>query len=211
LFSDHINSASGSGIYFFDKIATSSTYPLKTSNNTLDDGSGNMKIGGSITFPGTSGMAYIYAGTSGNYAFRLNLSNGNTIIEAQSSSSNLYLNYDHGSMIYFGNSGNAGYLDNNGNLTVSSVSAMTMYCPHYYADTLDDLALVKQYTAKTITENNIEKSIIDPASMSFLQAVSNPDYFDLAKTNGFILGCVRALVNRVEALENQLKTQQSAA
>src|SRR5208283_4368492 len=40
---DVIDSATGGGIYFFDKITTSTTYPFETQNNTLDDGSGNIK------------------------------------------------------------------------------------------------------------------------------------------------------------------------
>jgi len=63
LFVDHINSASGNGITFFDKVATSSTYPFKTSNNTLDDGQGDMTITGILT--SGIGQTMQFVGSSG--------------------------------------------------------------------------------------------------------------------------------------------------
>jgi hypothetical protein len=75
----------------------------------------------------------------------------------------------------------------------------------WYFDALDDLALAKKYSTKTVAQKGVEKTVIDPDSMPFLKMDSNPQYFDLGKTHGFLLGCIKALVQRVESLESRLK------
>jgi hypothetical protein len=78
-------------------------------------------------------------------------------------------------------------------------------------DTLDDLAIAKNYKVTTITEEDgVERQVIDPESLSFLKADSEEVFFDNGKTTGFLLGCVKALVQRVEALEKQLKQREAA-
>jgi hypothetical protein len=72
-------------------------------------------------------------------------------------------------------------------------------------DALDDLALAKSYKTLTITEEGVEHEVVDPDSLAFLKADSKEPFFDNGKTTGFLLGCVKALVQRVEALEQQLK------
>ncbi len=113
----------GSAVYL-----NCSSLPLSIVSSSLSlSTGGNMTLmgqlilsGESIQFPGTSGNAYLYTGQgTSNYALRLNLGDANTIIEAQSSSGSLFLNYDHGSTIYFGNGGSAGNLNNSGNLTLA--------------------------------------------------------------------------------------------
>jgi hypothetical protein len=72
-------------------------------------------------------------------------------------------------------------------------------------DALDDLTLAKNYKTLTITEAGVKQEVIDHNSLAFLKADSKEPFFDNGKTTGFLLGCVKALVQRVEALEQQLK------
>jgi hypothetical protein len=80
-------------------------------------------------------------------------------------------------------------------------------CAYYYAkyttfiqfDALDDLALVKNYRTKTVGE----REVIDFESLPMLK----PDYpekqdsVDMSKLQSFLLGCLKALVLRVEEIE----------
>jgi hypothetical protein len=75
------------------------------------------------------------------------------------------------------------------------------------ADSLDDLALAKNYKTKTVEVpdkkgGTIEKSVIDPASLPFLN--DGKGNWSLGAANGFLLGCIKQLVLRVEKLEGQL-------
>jgi hypothetical protein len=78
-------------------------------------------------------------------------------------------------------------------------------------DALDDLALVKQYKTKTISENGVEKDVIDPESLPHLKGdpteadAKLANFWDESKVSGFLLGCTKALVQRVESLEAQLE------
>jgi hypothetical protein len=80
-------------------------------------------------------------------------------------------------------------------------------------DALDDLALVKNYRTKTeqrqnpITGQSYEEEVIDPSSLSFLRDENG--FADQSRDTGFLLGCIKALVNRVETLENSLKENQT--
>ena len=118
-------------------------------------------------------------------------------------------------------------LDHSGNLTLSGYL--------YQYDAYDDLAIVKAITTKSITQNGKTKNVIDLSSLSLV----NPDvdsqsrmsqmdlknYYDVGKVQGFALCCLKSIAlkldeydtnfdslsTRVEALENQLKSNQTAA
>jgi hypothetical protein len=88
-------------------------------------------------------------------------------------------------------------------------------CAYYFAkhtafiafDSLDDLGLVKNY--KTKQEDNL--SLIDFDSLPHLKS-DDPrrvDSIDIGKTAGFMLGCIKALTQRIEAIENQLPKKQT--
>ncbi len=83
-------------------------------------------------------------------------------------------------------------------------------CVEY--DALDDLALVKSHKSKKIIDKQSgeEITVIDmKESFPFLLADDN--HIAHEKLQGYMLGCVKALVLRVEALENQLKQNQTVA
>jgi len=71
-------------------------------------------------------------------------------------------------------------------------------------DALDDLALVKQYTTKSIVEDDVEREVVDLETLPIVKA-DGADFVDSGKLGGFLLGCVKKLVLRVEKLEAELK------
>jgi hypothetical protein len=83
---DFIDSATGAGIQLFDKIQATTTYPLKTQNNTLDDGSGKANFTNLIQMPGGTssgpGLWFNSAGPSDNFGNSLGvgLNNAYTIV-----------------------------------------------------------------------------------------------------------------------------------
>ena len=74
-------------------------------------------------------------------------------------------------------------------------------------DALDDLALVKNYKTKVVVKEGVEREVVDLASIPHVKADSPNDFVDAGKLNGFLLGCVKALVLRMEKLEEQLKNR----
>jgi hypothetical protein len=78
-------------------------------------------------------------------------------------------------------------------------------------DALDDLTLVKSYKTKKIIKDGIEQEVIDIESLPYLRgnpSANDPElinFWDESKVSGFLLGCIKALVIRLEALENVLK------
>jgi hypothetical protein len=119
----------------------------------------------------------------------------------------------------FGNNGT--FTVNNGNIlpasqNVGNIGTNTLYWGSIWGnyvryknlssfDALDDLVLAKNYKIKTITEDGVQKEVVDHDSMPFLKAEGEEPFFDLGKTNGFLLGCIKALVLRVEKLEAEVK------
>lgn len=93
-----------------------------------------------------------------------------------------------------------------------------MYAAQYYGksvtissfDALDDLGLVKNYKIKSLSDG---QSVVDLDSLPHLKADSadRQSFYSAGKMHGYLLGCVKALVLRVEALENQLKEKQTSA
>lgn len=74
-------------------------------------------------------------------------------------------------------------------------------------DALDDLALAKDYKTKTVTRKDksgaaVEKEVIDYQSLPFL--ADDKGNWSLGDTCGFLLGCVKKLVLKVEELEKRL-------
>jgi hypothetical protein len=84
-------------------------------------------------------------------------------------------------------------------------------CAYYFAkymsfvsfDSMDDLGIVKNYKTKQVGE----REVIDFESLPHLKPddPEHTDSVDMGKTAGFMLGCIKALVQRVEALEKQLE------
>ena len=77
---------------------------------------------------------------------------------------------------------------------------------HGTFDALDDLALVKNYKVKTVDVTTkrgeiIQREVIDDSSLEFLQ--DEDGFYSPSSVNGFLLGCVKALVHRVEKLEKE--------
>lgn len=73
-------------------------------------------------------------------------------------------------------------------------------CEQY--DALDDLALVKNYKTKTIIKNDAETSVIDMVeSFPFL---IEENHIAHEKLQGYLLGCLKALVLKVESLESEI-------
>jgi hypothetical protein len=70
-------------------------------------------------------------------------------------------------------------------------------------DSLDDLNLVKNYATKKEMKNGVEVDVID-FEQSFPFLIDDHGFKDIADVNGFLLGCVKQLVLRVEALETKL-------
>jgi hypothetical protein len=75
-------------------------------------------------------------------------------------------------------------------------------------DALDDLALVKNYKTKTETKldpasnQEYREDVIDPESLSFLR--DGNGFAEPGKDTGFLLGCIKALVVRLETLESKI-------
>jgi hypothetical protein len=66
-------------------------------------------------------------------------------------------------------------------------------------DALDDLALVKNYKSKKmIDKNGLEIDVIDPNSLPHL--LDENGFHDPARDTGFLLGCVKQLIQRNETL-----------
>lgn len=87
-----------------------------------------------------------------------------------------------------------------------SHGAVAIYNFYYnsqtYYDAIDDLQLIKNYTSKTITDGETEKTVIDPDSLPFLRAEgANQPFWDLSKSLGFIYGVGKKLVIENEALK----------
>ncbi|MCL1977625.1 MAG: hypothetical protein FWG55_05960 [Candidatus Bathyarchaeota archaeon] len=84
-------------------------------------------------------------------------------------------------------------------------------CAYYFAkntsfiafDSVDDLSLAKNYKTKQAGD----REVIDFESLPHLKPddPEHTDSVDMTKTAGFMLGCIKALVQRVEALEKQLE------
>jgi hypothetical protein len=71
-------------------------------------------------------------------------------------------------------------------------------------DALDDLGLAKNYKTKTVTKNGVETTVIDmKESFPFLV---EEEHIAHEKLQGYLLGCIKALALRVEALETVVKT-----
>jgi hypothetical protein len=95
-------------------------------------------------------------------------------------------------------------------------AAYLMYkTSHQSFDALDDLTIAKSLT--TVKETRIidektketaEFDVIDREQLKFLEAETG--FYSPDKVNGYLLGCVKALVLRIEALENQLANQAAA-
>jgi hypothetical protein len=71
-------------------------------------------------------------------------------------------------------------------------------------DALDDLALVKNYKSRKEDLNGTEIDVID-MEKSFPFLVDDKGFKDPAQIAGFLLGCVKQLVLRVEAVEARLR------
>jgi hypothetical protein len=76
---------------------------------------------------------------------------------------------------------------------------------HGAFDALDDLALVKNYKTKTIKKvtasgTTIDAEVIDDESLSFLK--DENDFYESSRSIGFLLGCVKQLVQRIESLKS---------
>jgi hypothetical protein len=134
---------------------------------------------------------------------------------------------NHNLRIYFATTekyvfaNNGTFTVNNGNImpqtaNVGNIGSNTLYWGSIWGnyvryknlssfDALDDLALAKNYKIKTITEEGVQKEVVDHESLPFLKAEGEEPFFDLGKTNGFLLGCIKALVLRVEKLEAEVK------
>jgi|GEM_PF-6883626 len=137
---------------------------------------------------------------------------------------NLRINFGTTEKFSFWNSGN--FQINNGNVlpasgNVGNIGTSSLYWGSTWTnylrykniaafDALDDLALAKNYKVMSVAEDGVERQVIDPESLSFLRADSEEVFFDNGKTTGFLLGCVKALVQRVEALEKQLNQRGAA-
>lgn len=72
-------------------------------------------------------------------------------------------------------------------------------------DALPDLQLAKNYKTKTITEQGIEREVIDKDSLPFLRPEKG-DFFDAGKVNGFLLGCVKQLAQEIDLLKTEIAT-----
>jgi hypothetical protein len=84
-----------------------------------------------------------------------------------------------------------------------------VYCNHLRFDidydnfdAIDDLQLVKNYKIRTVIDDGVEREVIDKSSLPHL--LDKDGFYSSEATNGFLLGCIKALVNRVETLEKQL-------
>jgi hypothetical protein len=86
---------------------------------------------------------------------------------------------------------------------------------HGAFDTLDDLAIAKSLT--TVKETRIidektketaEFDVIGREQLRFLE--DGNGFYSPDRVNGYLLGCVKALVLRIEALENQLANEAAA-
>jgi hypothetical protein len=179
LFSDFINSATGSGgITFLDKVFATSTYPFKTQNNTLDDGSGNQTISRAITLGG--GLLFaspVSSWSTGieiavNSGYQLQFQSGNSgwnFYNVQTASSvasidgsghmqvNGLLQIMAGNNIYA--NGTSGFNGNIGDGSATSGQSWGGVWANYlgyhtqynrYFDQIDDLAYVKNYKVKKI-------------------------------------------------------------
>jgi hypothetical protein len=231
---DHINSASGGGIYIFDTLRfgyptadttlyRSTTDTLKTDDNFIvqqnlwcNNLAVNTDIGVSGKITSTNGV--VSNGVAIGYAQWGNLQWAYESIQLPYNY-NLRINFASTEKYVFGNNGT--FTVNNGNILPSSanngnIGTNTQYWGSMWTnflryknissfDALDDLTLAKNYRVLTITEDGIQKEVVDPESLSFLKAEAQEPFFDNGKTTGFLLGCVKALVQRVENLELQLK------
>ncbi len=76
---------------------------------------------------------------------------------------------------------------------------------HGSFDALDDLSLVRNYKTKTeqrtIKGQTVEVEVIDDESLTFLR--TEEGFYESATSIGFLLGCVKALVLRLEKLEQE--------
>lgn len=75
-------------------------------------------------------------------------------------------------------------------------------------DSLDDLALIKNYKVKKMLKDGVETDVIDEDSLGFLRDVKG--FHSMDRDVGFLLGCVKQLVHRVETLEKQVKEAKAA-
>lgn len=129
---DHIDSATGGGIYLFDKITTTSTYPFETQNNVLDDGSGNQTIVGNLQLgSGVNGTSIYFGSPSSNVA---QISGGTTSLGIAQANVNWVWNLDilNGNSSQNGTVSCAGLVTNNvdrGSGTLSC-STTTVYGPY---------------------------------------------------------------------------------
>lgn len=75
-------------------------------------------------------------------------------------------------------------------------------------DALDDLALAKSYKTKTIIYDKVEQEVIDPECLPFLKAEktdqNDETFFDAGKVNGFLLGCIKRLIEEVDTLKTRI-------
>ncbi len=82
-------------------------------------------------------------------------------------------------------------------------------------DALDDLSLLKNYRMKTKVlkygadvKSHIEADVIDIESLPHLKAVNSEgnetSFWDVGKTVGFLMGCVKQLSSKVDELQQQL-------
>lgn len=80
------------------------------------------------------------------------------------------------------------------------------YKTHQEFDTLDDLALIKAAKTKKFTkQDGSEINIYDLDSLPFLKPDEGGDFWDSGKSVGFLMGCIRQLLSRVEELEKKVE------
>jgi hypothetical protein len=234
LFVDHLNSASGGGIYSFQPIQMGNGYFC---NNNGSEGSTSylnicfnavthnnesfwtVPIGNkrSLVFQLDSvynefGWWMTQTAGSADWSMKMKLDSAAQLWVMGGLSTGGKISVGNGNGI-FPNANNNGVLGGDGSSTNYYWSSIWgNYLKYHHEctgfDALDDLALVKNYRIKTVTKvdpmtkQEYQEEVIDPESLSFLR--DEAGFAEPAKDIGFLLGCIKALVMRLETLESEV-------
>jgi hypothetical protein len=72
-----------------------------------------------------------------------------------------------------------------------------------YFDALDDLALLKNHKVKKVMKDGVEVEVVDVDSLPHLKPDEEDasEFYDTGKMHGYLIGCMKALLLRLEKLE----------
>lgn len=72
-----------------------------------------------------------------------------------------------------------------------------------YFDALDDLTLLKNHKVKKVTKDGVEIEVVDVDSLPHLKPDEEDasEFYDTGKMHGYLIGCIKALLSRLEKLE----------